>query len=77
MGRFMSPDIINVTEERMMNPANTLNKYAYAADNPLKFIDPEGKTSRTSMIQAVSQAMRSSSHTTRRQYNMIIWVQSS
>jgi len=31
MGRWMSPDRINVTEDRMMNPSSTLNKYAYAA----------------------------------------------
>jgi RHS repeat-associated protein len=43
MGRWMSPDRINVTEDRMMNPANTLNKYAYAADNPLKYVDPDGQ----------------------------------
>jgi RHS repeat-associated protein len=43
MGRWMSPDRINVTEERMVNPANTLNKYAYGANNPLKYIDPDGQ----------------------------------
>jgi RHS repeat-associated protein len=43
MGRWMSPDVVNVTEERMMNPSSTLNKYVYAADNPLKYIDPDGQ----------------------------------
>ena len=42
-GRWLSPDLINVTEERMLNPANTLNKYAYGANNPLKYIDPDGQ----------------------------------
>jgi hypothetical protein len=43
MGRFMSPDPINLTAARLMDPANTLNKYAYAANNPLKYIDKDGK----------------------------------
>jgi RHS repeat-associated protein len=43
MGRWMSPDVVNVTEDRMMYPSSTLNKYAYGADNPLKYIDPDGQ----------------------------------
>ncbi len=43
MGRFMSPDPINLTEERLLNPANTLNKYIYGGNNPLKYIDDDGK----------------------------------
>ncbi len=43
MGRWMSPDLVNVTEERMMNPSSTLNKYAYGANNPLKYVDPDGE----------------------------------
>ena len=39
MGRFMSPDPINLTEDRLLNPSNTLNKYAYGANNPLKYVD--------------------------------------
>jgi len=43
MGRWMSPDPINLTNERLMNPTNTLNKYAYGANNPLKYVDQDGK----------------------------------
>jgi RHS repeat-associated protein len=43
MGRWLSPDIINLTTARLINPSNTLNKYAYAANNPLKYIDRDGE----------------------------------
>jgi RHS repeat-associated protein len=43
MGRWMSPDAINLTDERVQNPANTLNKYVYGGNNPLKYIDPDGR----------------------------------
>jgi RHS repeat-associated protein len=42
-GRWTSPDVVNVTDERLRNPGSTLNKYAYAANNPLKYIDPDGR----------------------------------
>jgi RHS repeat-associated protein len=43
MGRWISPDAINITDERVLNPANTLNKYIYGGNNPLKYIDPDGR----------------------------------
>jgi RHS repeat-associated protein len=43
MGRWMSPDAINLTDERVQNPANTLNKYVYGGNNPLKYVDPDGR----------------------------------
>jgi RHS repeat-associated protein len=43
MGRWTSPDLVNVTEERMMNPSSTLNKYVYGGNNPLKYVDPDGQ----------------------------------
>jgi len=42
MGRFMSPDPIKITEDRVANPS-TLNLYSYAANNPLKYVDPDGQ----------------------------------
>ena len=42
-GRWMSPDPINLTNARLLNPANTLNKYAYGGNNPLKYVDKDGK----------------------------------
>lgn len=43
MGRWMSPDVVNLTDARVQNPANTLNKYVYGGNNPLKYIDPDGR----------------------------------
>ena len=43
MGRWMSPDPVTVTDERVLNPANTLNLYTYGANNPLKYVDPDGQ----------------------------------
>jgi RHS repeat-associated protein len=43
IGRWMSPDTINVTDERLLNPVNTLNKYIYGGNNPLKYVDPDGR----------------------------------
>jgi hypothetical protein len=43
MGRWMSPDKINLTSARLVNPGNTLNKYVYGANNPLKYIDRDGE----------------------------------
>jgi RHS repeat-associated protein len=42
MGRFMSPDPVIITPERLANPQQ-LNLYAYVANNPLRFIDPTGE----------------------------------
>ena len=36
LGRWTSPDRINLTSARLLNPTNTLNKYIYDGNNPLK-----------------------------------------
>ena len=40
-GRFTSADPITVTQARVLDPQQ-LNLYAYARDNPLKYVDPTG-----------------------------------
>jgi RHS repeat-associated protein len=42
-GRWTSPDAINLTDARVLNPSNTLNKYIYGGNNPLKYVDPDGR----------------------------------
>lgn len=41
-GRFTSPDPVIVTPARMVDPQR-FNLYAYARNNPFKFIDPRGE----------------------------------
>ena len=43
LGRWTSPDRLNLTAARLINPSETLNKYVYAADNPLRFLDFDGE----------------------------------
>jgi hypothetical protein len=42
-GRWTSPDLVNVTSDRLLSPSSTLNKYVYGGNNPLKYVDPDGK----------------------------------
>jgi len=41
-GRFTGADPAAITEKQLVNPQD-LNRYAYVANNPLKFIDPDGE----------------------------------
>jgi RHS repeat-associated protein len=50
MGRFLSPDDVIITPERLTNPQQ-LNLYAYVANNPLRYIDPTGE-----ILQCVGNA---------------------
>ena len=43
MGRWMSADAVNLTDERLANPTNTINKYLYGGNNSLKYLDPDGR----------------------------------
>jgi RHS repeat-associated protein len=43
MGRWVTPDRVNVTEDRLLSPTNTLNKYVYGGNNPLKYVDTDGE----------------------------------
>jgi RHS repeat-associated protein len=41
IGRFTTVDPISITPERLLNPQR-LNRYAYAINNPLRYVDPKG-----------------------------------
>jgi RHS repeat-associated protein len=43
LGRWTSPDLVNLTDDRLLNPSNTINKYIYGGDNPLKYVDSNGR----------------------------------
>jgi len=43
LSRWTSPDLVNATDDRVVNPNSTLNKYVYGANNPLKYLDPDGR----------------------------------
>ena len=42
MGRFMTPDPGNIRIKHLLDPQG-LNRYPYARDNPLRYVDPDGK----------------------------------
>jgi RHS repeat-associated protein len=41
LGRFTTVDPVSITPERLLNPQR-LNRYAYAINNPLRYVDPKG-----------------------------------
>ena len=43
LGRWTSPDVLNITPDRLFNPGSGLNKYIYGANNPLSLIDVDGR----------------------------------
>jgi RHS repeat-associated protein len=43
MGRFMTPDPVVITPERLHDPQQ-MNAYSYVRNNPLGFVDPTGMT---------------------------------
>jgi RHS repeat-associated protein len=43
MGRFMAPDPVVITPERLHDPQQ-LNAYSYVRNNPLRLVDPTGMT---------------------------------
>jgi len=42
LGRFVSTDPVTVTADRLIDP-QLLNPYAYARNNPYRYVDPDGR----------------------------------
>lgn len=42
LGRFVSTDPVTVTADRLLDP-QLLNPYAYARNNPYRYVDPDGR----------------------------------
>jgi len=42
-GRWTSPDMVNLTEERVVSPSNTLNKYVYGGNDLMLLVDLDGR----------------------------------
>jgi RHS repeat-associated protein len=47
LGRFATVDPLMTIEENLVDPQRW-NRYAYARDNPLKYVDPDGRTVKVS-----------------------------
>lgn len=43
LGRWTSPDVLNITPDRLLNPSRMMNKYVYGANNPLSLVDLDGR----------------------------------
>jgi RHS repeat-associated protein len=43
LGRWISPDKVNMTDQRLQSPTVTLNKYGYGGSNPLEYVDVDGE----------------------------------
>ena len=50
LGRFTAIDPVDWNET---NPIHSFNRYAYANNNPLKYIDPDGRDPRAIAISTV------------------------
>ena len=43
LGRFMTPDPVGIMKQKLIDPQQW-NMYSYARNNPLRFVDPTGRS---------------------------------
>jgi RHS repeat-associated protein len=57
LGRFTTIDPVTTIEENLVDPQRW-NRYAYVRNNPLRYVDPDGRMPVSAMVKALEEAAK-------------------